>query len=455
MKPSQTKIAATPATKPDAFSAWLRQVSPELTWDWEYLEYIQSQLERVTRGEVRRLMLFVPPRHGKSEMVTVRYPVWRMKQDPSLRVVVGAYSQTLANRFSRKSRRIAKEQLALDTERRAVEEWETEAGGTFRAVGVGAGITGQGGHLIIIDDPVKNREEANSETYREKVWQWYTDDLYTRLEPDATIILIMTRWHEDDLAGRILASDDGDQWTVVSLPAEAEEGDPLGRPIGAALCPERYDLTALSGIKRVLGHSYYALYQQRPTPPEGGMFKRHWFDIVDAAPREAERVRAWDRAATEGGGDYTVGLLMAKDKQGQYYVEDVVRGQYDDLQCDRIIKQVTEADAARYSNVTSWLEQEPGSSGKQVAKITIRALAGHVVKAERSTGDKTTRAQPYAAQCGAENVKLVRGVWNFVYLNELASFPFGTHDDQVDTSSLAFNKLTLAPPRREARSYDG
>jgi predicted phage terminase large subunit-like protein len=448
-------MAPTQTTKPNAFSAWLAEVSPELTWDWQYLRHIQAQLERVTRGEIRRLMLFVPPRHGKSEMVTVRYPVWRMKQDPGLRVVVGAYSQTLANRFSRKSRRIAKEQFELDTERRAVEEWETAAGGTYRAVGVGAGITGQGGHLIIIDDPVKNREEANSETYREKVWQWYTDDLYTRLEPDATIILIMTRWHEDDLAGRILASDDADQWTVISLPAEAEEDDPLGRLVGAALCPERYDLPALASIKRVLGHSYYALYQQRPTPPEGGMFKRHWFQIVDAAPRDAQRVRAWDRAATENAGDYTVGLLMAKDKQGVFYVEDVVRGQFDDLQCDKIIKQVTEMDAANYGNVTSWLEQEPGSSGKQVAKITIRALAGHVVKAERSTGDKSTRAQPYAAQCGAENVKLVKGAWNFVYLNELASFPFGTHDDQVDTSSLAFNKLTLTPPRRQGGSYQG
>jgi len=400
-------------------------------------------------------MLFVPPRHGKSEMVTVRYPVWRMEQEPSLRVVVGAYSQTLANRFSRKSRRIAKERFELDRERKAVEEWETVGGGTYRAVGVGAGITGQGGHLIIIDDPVKNREEANSETYREKVWQWYTDDLYTRLEPDATVILIMTRWHEDDLAGRILASDDADQWTVISLPAEAEENDPLGREVGAALCPDRYDLTALNGIKRVLGHSYYSLYQQRPAPPEGGMFKRQWFEIVSAAPRDAQRVRAWDRAGTEGAGDYTVGLLMAKDKQGGYFVEDVVRGQWDDLQCDKIIKQVTEMDAARYGDVTSWFEQEPGSSGKQVARITIRALAGHVVKAERSTGDKTTRAQPYAAQCGAENVKLVKGAWNFAYLNELASFPYGTHDDQVDTSSLAFNKLTLARERKVAGSHNG
>lgn len=452
MRPS---LNAAQANSQDSFDSWLAQVSPEFVWHWAHLAYVRAQLERVTRGEINRLMLFMPPRHGKSEMVTVRYPVWRMERDPSLRVVVGAYSQTLANRFSRKSRRIAKERLVLDPERTAVEEWETTAGGTFRAIGVGAGITGQGGHLIIIDDPVKSREEANSEAYRERVWEWYTDDLYTRAEPDAAMILIMTRWHEDDLAGRILASEDGPNWTVVSLPAEAEEDDPLGRQPGAALCPARYDLPALAGIQRVLGaSSYSALYQQRPTPAEGGMFKRHWFAIVGAAPRDAQRVRAWDKAGTEDDGDYTVGVLMVKDKAGVYYVEDVVRGQYSDLQRERIIQQTAEMDKAVYGNVTIWLEQEAGSGGKDSARLTTRGLAGHTVRSERPTGDKVTRAQPYAAQCEAENVKLVAGAWNAAYLNELMVFPNGKHDDQVDASSLAFTKLALSQ-MREIRQYQG
>lgn len=442
------------ATDTPSFGAWLREVSPDLTWNWAHLAFVRAQLERVTRGETKRLMLFMPPRHGKSEMVTVRYPVWRMEQDPTLRVVVGAYSQTLANRFSRKSRRLAKERLDLDPERTAVEEWETVGGGTFRAIGVGAGITGQGGHLIIIDDPVKSREEANSQAYRERVWEWYTDDLYTRLEPNGAMILIMTRWHEDDLAGRILASEDADAWTVVSLPAEAEANDPLGREVGEALCPDRYDEAALGRIHAVLRNSYYALYQQHPTPPEGDMFKRQWFEIVGAAPRQAQRVRYWDKAGSSGKGDYTVGLLMARDTNNQFYVEDVVRGQWSALERESIIKQTAEMDAASYGSVTIWQEQEPGSGGLESAQATTRNLAGHVVRTERVTGDKVTRAEPFAAQCEAQNVKIVAAAWNKAYLDELCVFPFGANDDQVDVSSGAFNKLAVAQRSRpRSREY--
>lgn len=436
------------------FGAWLHEATPAYSWDAPHLALVRERLEAIARGELDRLMIFMPPRHGKSQLATVRYPVWRMMRDPQMSIIIGAYNKTLAESFSRQSRSIARGYLRLDEERQAADEWQTLEGGVFRAAGVGTGVTGKGGRLIIIDDPVKSREEANSQAYRDRVWNWYRDDLYTRLEPNGAIVLIMTRWHEDDLAGRILASEDAPSWNVIKLPALAEAGDELNRAAGAPLWPQRFDEVDLERIRTVLGtSSFTALYQQRPTPEEGGMFKRQWFDLVGAAPREAQRVRAWDRAGTEGGGDYTVGLLMAKDKQGVYYIEDVVRGQYSDLQADKILAQTTEIDAGLHA-VTTWLEQEPGSSGKQVAKITIRALAGHVVKAERSTGDKATRAQPYAAQCEAGNVKLVRGAWNAAYLNELTSFPYGTHDDQVDASSLAFNKLTLAQTR-EIRQYQG
>lgn len=177
------------------------------------------------------------------------------------------------------------------------------------------------------------------------------------------------------------------------------------------------------------------------------MFRREWFDIVGAAPAQAQRVRAWDRAATEKDGDYTVGLLMAKDSDNVFYIEDVIRGQFSDLATEKIIAQTTAGDALAHRNVTTWLEQEPGSSGKAVVQITMRALAGYSVKAERSTGDKATRAAPFAAQCEARNVKLVKGAWNGAYLDEIATFPYGAHDDQIDSSSLAFNKLALPGPR--------
>ena len=150
-----------------SFPDWLPTVTPSFNWHWPHLVHIQRQLQRVTDGEINRLMLFLPPRHGKSEMTTVRYPVWRLKRDPTMRVIVGAYNQTLANKFSRKARKIAAGELPSSRERAAAEDWETEQGGGLRAVGVGGGITGQGGDLIIIDDPVKNREEANSQTIRQ------------------------------------------------------------------------------------------------------------------------------------------------------------------------------------------------------------------------------------------------------------------------------------------------
>lgn len=391
-------------------------------------------------------MLFVPPRHGKSEMVTVRYPVWRLKQNPAMRVIVGAYNQTLAEKFSRKARRIAETQLTLSKERTAAEDWETAQGGGFRAVGVGGGITGQGGDLIIIDDPVKNREEANSQAYRDRVFDWYTDDLYTRLEPGAAMILIMTRWHEDDLAGRILASEDGPSWEVVSLPALAEENDPLGRAVGMALCSDRYDERKLEKIRTVLGTwAFAALYQQRPAPAEGGMFKRAWFEIVDAVPADGQYVRWWDRAATSKTGDYSAGVLM-QAYEGRFYVLDVQRGQWSTEERNAIMRQTAAIDAGRTGgNVTIWTEQEPGSSGLDVARSIVQMLAGYAINYEPSTGSKEVRAMPFAAQCEAGNVKILRGAWNAAYLDELTSFPFGTNDDQVDGSSGAFNKLANAP----------
>ena len=441
------------------FALWLGQVTPAYHWDWAHLALTRQYLDKVTRGEIDRLMIFEPPRHGKSEMVTVRYPVWRMERDQGMRVIVGAYSQTLANRFSRKSRRIARERFPLLEERAAAEEWETTAGGGFRAVGVGAGVTGMGGHLIVIDDPVKNREEANSEAYRERCWSWYTDDLYTRLEPGGSIILIMTRWHEDDLAGHILASEEAGDWTVVSLPALAEEDDPLGRALDEALCPERYDLGALARIRQTLGNSFYALYQQRPQPPEGGMFKSSWFVIRDMAPAAVfftALVRYWDKAATEGGGAYSCGVLIGKQNTGVFWVLDVVRGQWSAGEREIMIRQMAELDQERWGRVKTWVEQEPGSGGKESAENTVRSLAGFNVYADRisgKSGGKVARAEPFAAQAEAGNVFVVRTPWTAPYLNELAGFPTGTYADQVDASSGAFNQVAAGYARVHAYDY--
>lgn len=425
---------------PSRLVDWLEIISPTWTWRWKYQLYIQHYMDQITAGELEKLMLFIPPRHGKSEMVTVRYPVYRIEQNPKFRVIVGAYNQTLAEKFSRKSRRIAGARFVLSNERHSAEDWETPEGGGLRAVGVGAGITGQGGDLIIIDDPIKSREEANSKVYRDKVYDWYTDDLYTRREPGASMILIMTRWHEDDLAGRILASEDGPNWTVIKFPAEAEADDPLGRSVGEALNPDRYPLAELKKIRMVLQRSYYALYQQRPQEQEGEIFKRSWFGFVDEVPPGVVRARYWDKAATHDDGDYTVGVLMCRTPDGQFIIEDVVRGQWSTGERDRQMKATAEQDG---KGVTIYWEEEGGSSGKDVSAALYNLFMGYTCHADRVTGDKATRAGPLASQCEAGNVKLMRGRWNEAYIDELTSFDRGAHDDQVDASSGAFNMLAV------------
>lgn len=404
-------------------------------------------------------MIFMPPRHGKSEMATVRFPVWCIEQRPATRVIIGAYNQLLAQRFSRRARAIATQRFGLSDDQATAGDWETPQGGGVRAVGVGSGVTGHGGDIIVIDDPIKSREEAESLAYRDRVWNWYRDDLYTRREPGAAMILIQTRWHEDDLAGRILASDDAPNWAVVSLPAEAEENDPLGRAPGSALCPERFDLAALADIKSVLlPYSYSALYQQRPVPREGGMFKRDWFKTVQVAPTCTTLIRAWDRAATAGGGDYTVGVLMGKyplltGRGEQYIILDVKRGQWDTDRRDLEIYRTAYVDNATYGHrVKQVTEQEPGSAGKDVVVAFVRMLKGLAAYGVPSTGDKVTRADPFASQAAIGNVKLLAGAWVPGYLDELCSFPEATHDDQVDGSSAAFKELVSGNDRR-MRSY--
>ena len=386
-------------------------------------------------------MLFLPPRHGKSEMTTVRYPVWRLEREPEMSIIVSAYGQGLAQKFSRKSRGIAGRRFALSTERAAASDWETEKGGSVRSVGVGGGITGHGGDLIIIDDPVKNREEANSEAYRDRCWEWYQDDLSTRLEPGGAMILIMTRWHMDDLAGRILGGDEASDWEVLTLPALAEENDPLGRAVGEALCPERYDAEWLHAARDRMHRSFAALYQQRPQPLEGNAYKREWFEILPALPSEMKSfTRYWDKAGTAAGGDYTAGVLMGR-KDKTYYIVDVIRGQWSASEREGIIKQTAITDKLQYGRVRIWVEQEPGSGGMESAENTIKNLAGHTAGADIPRGDKVLRSEPLESQARVGNVKLIVGRWNKTFLDELTVFPSGANDDQVDAASGAFSKL--------------
>lgn len=426
------------------FSRWLKLVNPAWRWDWPHLKFVQDALQKVTDGEIKRLMIFMPPRHGKTEQVTVRYPVYRLNVNPRIRIIQAAYNQLLSEKFSRKSRRIAEQILTLRHDRSSVEDWETEEDGGVRAVGVGGGITGQGGNLIIIDDPIKSREEAESKTYRDKLWDWYRDDLYTRCEPGGAIIAQFTRWHHDDLAGRILNSEEAKDWTVICLPALAEENDPLGRKPGEALCPERFPREELLKIQTVLGdYSFGGLYQQHPTPISGNLCDREKFQIVEIAPKSSRRVRAWDFAATEDTtSDWTVGTLLS-EQRGLYAVEHVIRRRVGPADVHELVYQTAIMDG---KGVEIYFEEEPGSSGKIASNSLMRKLAGWNVRCVRPSADKITRALPFLAQSKAGNVSLVKGAWNSSWLDELTVFPNGEHDDQVDSVSNAFAALTGGVP---------
>lgn len=460
------------------YESWCRAASPSFSWHWDYLRLIDRELAGVTRGEVRKLMIFIPFRHGKSEKVTIRYPVYRLEGDPTLPVIIGCYNQTLANRFSRRARKIAQslgpERLPLSKERSAAEEWETALGGGIRAAGVGAGITGMGGKLIMIDDPIKNRKEANSKAYRDAVWEWYTNDLYTRLEPGGSIVLIMTRWHEDDLAGRILASEDGPNWRVIRAPAIAETQaarddahermhlekglpDPLGRMPGEALCPDRFTVSDLRTMASVLGDDWNALGQQDPRPGDGAMFPRKQFTLTDDAPPIiARRVRYWDKASSEEErADFTVGTLLAIAPNGSVWIEDVVRVKQQMEKREETIARVALRDKLKYGGaVVTWIEQEGGSGGKDSAEITVKRLTvglygkpglGVKAKADKKITDKVSHASAFSEHVREFGVFVCRAPWNREFLGEMTAFPSALHDDIVDSASGAYNKAALMP----------
>lgn len=426
---------------PKGFHRFLKVAKPEYDWHPEHLAECRRWLDKVTSGECKRLMLFLPPRHGKSEQATIHYAAYRLLLDDRLKVILGAYNHGLACHFSRQVRRVASEfgfQFAEDANKQ--NQWSSTAGGGLYGVGVGSGVTGFGADLIIIDDPVKSRQEAESPTYRQRVLDWYQSDLYTRLHPGAPIILIMTRWHSLDLAGQLLeqAKEGGEKWDVVSLPAIAEENDEIGRQPGEALWPVRYSVEDFERIKKAIGsYAFSALFQQRPSPREGGFFRPEWLPVVDPRPRSGLACRAWDNAATVHGGDHSTGVRIVRDRP-KFVITSVWRGQVSPDQL-RVAKR-TQGQIDGLQTVIH-LSQDPGAAGVDQVESDRRYLAGFGVVDKRPTGSKEVRAMPFAAACEAGLVELERGDWNRAFIDELCAFPTGQHDDQVDAAADAFNWL--------------
>lgn len=425
---------------------------------------ICSRLERfeqaVLRGESPRLILSMPPRHGKSQIASLGFPGWFLGRNPELEYISCSYSSTLASAFSKKVRDILRSpefnlvfpETALDPEAQSVENWYTTAGGSYLAAGVGSGITGRGAHVLGIDDPVKNREDANSETFLEALYDWYTSTAYTRLAPGGGVLVIQTRWCMGDLAGRLEQASidmDGDQFEIVTYPAIAMQDEEY-RTKGAPLHAERYDLKALQRIRKTIGpRDWAALYQQSPSTDEGSYFKPEYLRFYDTAPPLASMTiyAVWDLAiGKKDTNDYSVGVVFGVTADDKIYVLDMRRGRW---QSREIVEQII-GQYLLWKPTNTLIEKTHVSMSigpyleKTCRDREIRGLSATEVAPGRA--DKIARARSIQGRFQDGMVYLPteeKEPWVRTMINELLAFPNGMHDDIVDTMAYLGIHLTM------------
>jgi len=431
---------------------FVERFNPEYEAGWVHKD-ICKRLEQFSQDVVDkkspRLMLFMPPRHGKSTLASISFPAWHLGRNPSHEFISCSYSGSLAMGFSRKVRQLLREpnyktafsKTRLDPDSQSAEAWLTTDGGGYVAAGVGGGITGKGAHILVIDDPVKNREDAESQNNRESNHDWYTSTAYTRLAPGGGVLVILTRWHDDDLAGRLLktsSENDGDEWEVVSYPARAEV-DEVYRKAGEALHRERYNEEALDRIERAVGpRDWSALYQQNPVADDGDYFTRTMIQYYDQDDIDLDRMRfycAWDLAiGKKDRNDYSVGMVVGIDEEDSIYVVDVVRGRFDGFE---LVEQILDL-------YELW---KPSIVGLEKGHIEM-ALGPFLEKRVRERGlteayfkELKTGRRDKEARARAIQGRMQQGMVHFPrneqftgpLIAELLRFPNGVHDDQVDT----------------------
>jgi predicted phage terminase large subunit-like protein len=455
----------------------------------------------VADGELLRLMVFVPPRHGKSELVSRLFTAYWLYKYPEKWVGLCSYGQELATTLARSARdnfRSCGGEIRFDS--KAVQHWETTAGGGMWSAGVGGGITGKGGDLLVVDDPVKDAVEAASAATQKQHQEWWQTTFRSRrASPRTAMIVVQTRWNEMDLSGWLLRQElqrtRPERWHVVAWEAlkeaeraEADQHDlglqlgegvrpedvqrvagyvwpttvtlePDWRQPGEALCPERFSAEDLLDTKD--GTSAYfwaALYQQRPRPREGMLFKAEHFTVVQASevPRMRAIVRCWDYASTEKAAsadpDYTAGVKLGIGTDGNVYVWHVVRGQWASAMRDRIIYETATMDG--YA-VPQGREQEPGASGKDTAIQFLARFAAWNPFVRPASGSKFERADPLVAKAQSTGIRLVAGPWNQAFVDELISFGSGTaHDDATDAAAGAYSRV-LQIIRVQENNTDG
>jgi predicted phage terminase large subunit-like protein len=436
---------------------------------------ICEHLQAVTAGQIPRLLINVPPALGKSLLTCVFWAAWEWARDPTVRWLFASYDQRLSTRDAVRCRSLigqpwfqarCGQKFGLNEDQNQKTYYETDQGGYRLATSVGGHASGEHPDRIVCDDP-HNVQQAESAAERQAVLDWWDLTMSTRGgSRQARRVIIMQRLHQDDLSGHVLAQGD---WVHLCLPMRYEPGRMVTTPLGwndprcqegMLLCPEQFSAAAVAQLEKALGaYGTAGQLQQRPVPREGGMFKASYFiQRVKAAPYRAQRVRYWDRAATADGGCYTAGTLLARDDAGNWYVEHVVHGRWEPETRDEQIVATATRDRNRYGphhEPVIWIEQEPGSSGVDAYKHIARKLAGFRVGADRPTGAKEVRAEPWASQCAAKNVYLVEdGTWDVEgWITEHCLFPLGKFKDRVDSASGAFGKLVSTRPAATLRVY--
>ena len=418
---------------------------------------ILDALVDITTRPYGRLMILMPPGSAKSTYASVVFPAYYLGMYPEKKIILASYGDDLVRKLGRRTRSIIRQgryqnifSTALREDSQAAQEFALTNGSEYLAGGILTGITGNRAHGVIIDDPIKGREQADSPTVRQKVFDAYEDDLKTRLIPGGWVVIIQTRWHEDDLAGRILPADwrgesglfkcrDGNDWSILSIQAECQvDYDPLGRKKGEFLWPEWFDAKHWDQY-RSNQRTWSALYQQVPTPETGTLFQVGKLETIDAVPVGTKSVRGWDLAATAAAGDWTCGIRLGIMPDGRYIIEDLVRIQEGPHEVEATIKATASRDGKA---VRIGLPQDPGQAGKAQIAYLVRGLRGYPVVAKVNSGSKILRAEPFASQLNVGNVVLLRANWNRLLMEELAKFPNGAHDDIVDSISTAFDLIS-------------
>lgn len=434
-----------------------------------HLHIIEEIESLLSAKDYDTLLIFAPPGSAKSSYVSIAFPSWYLASHPANNIIAASHSTTLAEKWGRRVRNLVKDnsstlEVELADDSQAAGRWALTTGGEYMAAGVGVGIAGFRADLGLIDDPIGSREDAFSELIREKQWDWFINDFSARLKPSAKRIVMHTRWHEDDLAGRIIAAEKQGKYRikVVSLPAIARENDPLGRDPGEWLWdePGGYDYGSFlrARHREVPPFEWSALYQQEPTPEEGDYFKREWWCWYDELPKHLTFYGASDYAVTAKGGDYTVHGVAGVDPDDNLYVADIWRQQ---TASDKWIEALL--DMAKQYEPMCWAE-EHGQILKSMGPFIDRRMRERKVYFMReqfaSVADKPTRCRAFQARASMRKVYLPRKApWLADFLAELHSFPAGRHDDQVDAVSLIGRLLdkmigASVPKSEEPRNTD-